>query len=60
MQKKVPEFKVSKLATSFSTSSPGSLVLSIVLMTPRVSFVFNNIGKTRDPGTLSYHLTGSC
>ena len=49
--KKVFEFKVSELVTSFSTSSPESLVFKIVLMTMRVFFVANTIGKARDPST---------
>ena len=56
-KKKVSEFKVSELVTSFSITSPKSLVFTIVLMTMRVFFVVNTIGKARDPGTLSYQLT---
>ena len=56
-EKKVSEFKVSELVTSFSISSPGSLVFTIVLMTLRVFFVVNTIGKARDPETLDYQLT---
>ena len=45
-KKKVSEFKISELITSFSTS-----------MTARVFFIVIDIGKVGDPGTLSYHLT---
>ena len=51
------EKKISELVTSFSISSPGSLVFKIVLMTMRVVFVVSTIGKARDPGRLSYQLT---
>ena len=53
-EKKVSEFKISELITSFSTSSPGSLTFTILLMTTRVFFIVITIGKVRDPGTLSY------
>ena len=58
-EKKVFEFKVSELFTSFLISSPESLVFTIVLMTMRVFFVVNTTRKARDPGILSYQLTGS-
>ena len=58
-EKKVSEFKVSEMVTSFSISSPVSLVFMIVLMTMRVYFVVNTIGKTRNSGTLSCQLTGN-
>ena len=59
LQKKVSEFNVSELVTSFSISSTGPLVFSMVLMTMRVFFVVNTIGKARDAGTLNYQLTGN-
>ena len=59
LRKKVSECKVSELFTSFSISSSVSLVFMIVLMTMRFFFVVNTIGKARDPGTLSYQLTGN-
>ena len=58
-EKKVSEFKISELVTSFSISSPESLVFTIVLMTMKVFLGVNTIGKTRDPGALTYHLTGN-
>ena len=58
-EKKISEFKVSEVVTSFSISSPGSLVFTIVLITVRVFFVVNNIGQAREPGRLSYHLVGN-
>ena len=45
-KRRVSEFKISELITSFSTS-----------MTARIFFIVINIGKVRDPGTLSYHVT---
>ena len=57
-EKKVSEFKISESITSFSTSSPGSLTFTILLMTTRVFFIVITIGKVRDPGILSY-LTGN-
>ena len=53
-EKRVSEFKISELITSSSTSSPGSLVFTILLMTTRVFFIVTSIGKVRDPETLSY------
>ena len=53
-EKRVSEFKISELITSFSTSSPGSLAFTILLMTTRVFFIVISIGKVRDPETLSY------
>ena len=53
-EKRVSEFKISELITSSSTSSPGSLVFTILLMTTRVFFIVISIGKVRDPETLSY------
>ena len=53
-EKRVSEFKISELITSFSTSSPGSLAFTILLMTTRVFFIVISIGKMRDPETLSY------
>ena len=57
LQKKVSEFNVSELVTSFSISSTGPLVFSMVLMTMRVFFVVNTIGKARDARTLNCQLT---
>ena len=59
LRKKVSEIKVSELATSFSISSPGSLVFTIVLMTMRVFFAVNTIEKARDSRTSNYQLTGN-
>ena len=53
-EKMVSEFKISKIITSFSTSSPGSLAFTILLMTTRVFFIVISIGKVGDPETLSY------
>ena len=53
-KKKVSEFKISELITSFSTPSPWSLAFTILLMTTMVFFIVITIGKVRDPGTLSY------
>ena len=50
-EKKVCKFKVSESVTSFSISYPASLVFTIVLMTMKVFFVVNTIGKARDPVT---------
>ena len=60
-EKKVSEFKISELVTSFSMSSPGSLVFTIVLKAMRVFFVVNTIRKARDLGfrPLRYQLTGN-
>ena len=58
-QKKVSEFKVSGLVTSFPILFPGSLVFTIALMTVRVFFVVNTIRKARNLGTLSYQLTSN-
>ena len=55
-KKKGFRIQSSELVTSFSISFPGSLVFTIVLMTMRVFFVVNTIGKARDPGTLSFQL----
>ena len=56
-KRKVSEFRISKLVTSFSISSPKSLVFTTALMTMRIFFVITNIGKARDPATLCYQLT---
>ena len=58
LRKKGFRIKVSELVTSFSISSPRSLALTIVL-TMRVFFVVNTIGKARDPETSNYQLTGN-
>ena len=58
-KKKFSKFKASELITSFSISSPGSLVFTIVLMTMRFLFVVNTIGKARDQVTLNYQLIGN-
>ena len=55
----VSKFKVSELVTSFSISYIGSFVFIMVLMTMRVFFVVNTIGKARGVGTLNYQLTGN-
>ena len=53
-EKRVSEFKISELITSFSTISPGSLAFMILLMMTRVFFIVISIGKVTDPDTLNY------
>ena len=50
LPKTICKFKVSELVTSVSTSYPGFLAFTIVLVATRVFFVVTTIGKRRDPG----------
>ena len=53
-KRRFSKFKISQLITSFSTSSPGFLAFTMLLMTTKVFFIVISIGKVTDLETLSY------